>query len=146
MAGDVRNGSVHRGVASIDCHTCPESETIAVLRPVVFHVRAKEEIRALPRDVRLKLGSALLALQRGFNLGLPLSRPMSVVMPGVEELRLRGESGQYRVFCFRKAGAGILVARVFHKKSRETPLSEIALARRRLMEMLHELAQDPGRT
>ena len=61
-----------------------------MLRPVVFHIRAKEEIRALPRDVRLKLGSALLALQRGFSLGLPLSRPMPVVMPGAEELRLRG--------------------------------------------------------
>jgi phage-related protein len=44
-----------------------------VLQPVVFHLRAKEEIRALPRDVRVKLGSALLALQRGFNLGLPVS-------------------------------------------------------------------------
>jgi hypothetical protein len=53
----------------------------------VFHIRAKEEIRALPREVRMKLGSALLALQRGFSLGLPLSRPMPVVMPGVE---LRG--------------------------------------------------------
>jgi phage-related protein len=112
----------------------------------VFHIRAKEEVRALPRDVRLRLGSALLALQRGFNLGPPVSRPMPVVMPGVEELRLRGESGQYRVFCYRKSRAGILVARVFHKKSQETPLSEIALARRRLTEMLHENEQDPGRT
>lgn len=63
---------------------------------------------------------------------------MPVVMPGVEELRLRGESGQYRVFCNRKAKAGILVPRAFHKKTQETPLSEIELARRRLMEMLHE--------
>lgn len=115
---------------------------MAVLQPVVFHLRAKEEIRALPRDVRVKLGSALLALQRGFNLGLPVSRPMSVVMPGVEELRLRGESGHYRVFCYRKAKAGILVPRAFHKKTPETPLSEIEIARRRLTEMLHEYEQD----
>jgi phage-related protein len=112
----------------------------------VFHIRAKEEIRELPRDVRLKLGSALFALQRGFSLGLPVSRPMPVVMPGVEELRLRGESGHYRVFCYRKARAGILVARAFHKKTPETPLSEIELARRRLMEMLHEYEQDPRST
>jgi phage-related protein len=104
----------------------------------VFHIRAKEEIRELPRDVRLKLGSALCALQRGFNLGLPVSRPMPVVMPGVEELRLRGESGQYRVFCYRKARAGILVPRAFLKKTPETLLSEIEFARRRLTEMLHE--------
>jgi len=117
-----------------------------VLRPVVFHIRAKEEIRALPRDVRLKLGSALMALQRGFNLGLPVSRPMPIVMPGVEELRLRGESGHYRVFCYRKARAGILVTRAFHKKTPQTPRSEIELARRRLEEMLHEHEQDPGCT
>jgi predicted XRE-type DNA-binding protein len=67
---------------------------MAVLRPVVFHLRAKEKIRALPRDVRLELGSALLALQRGFSLGLPVSRPMSVVMPGVEELRLRDDTSR----------------------------------------------------
>ena len=116
---------------------------MTVLRPVVFHLRAKEEIRVLPRDVRLKLGSALFALQRGFNLGRPVSRPMPVVMPGVEELRLRGESGHYRVFCYRKARAGILVPRAFHKKTPETPRSEIELARRRLTEMLHEHEQDP---
>ena len=134
---------VQRGGGSIHCHDCSESETIAMLGPVVFHLRAKEEIRALPRDVRLKLGSALLALQRGFNLGLPVSRPMPVVMPGVEELRLRGESGHYRVVCYRKAKAGILVSRAFHKKTPGTPLSEIELARRRLTEMLHEHEEDP---
>jgi phage-related protein len=63
---------------------------------------------------------------------------MPGVMPGVEELRLRGESGQYRVFCYRKARAGILVPRAFHKKTPGTPLPEIELARRRLKEMLHE--------
>ena len=36
-------------------------------------------MRALLRDVRVKLGSALMALQRGFNLGMPLSRPMPMV-------------------------------------------------------------------
>jgi len=38
------------------------------IRPVLFHCRAKDEVRALPRDVRVKLGSALMALQRGFEL------------------------------------------------------------------------------
>jgi hypothetical protein len=38
------------------------------VRPVLFHWRAKDEVRALPREVRVKLGSALMALQRGFEL------------------------------------------------------------------------------
>jgi phage-related protein len=116
------------------------------LKPVIFHVRARDEIRVLPRDVRLKLGSALMALQRGFSLGMPVSRAMPVIGPGVEELRLRGESGQYRVFYCRKAKSGILVPHVFQKKTSETPRSEIELARRRLVEMLHEHEEDPNRT
>lgn len=63
---------------------------------------------------------------------------MPIVMQGVEELRVRGESGQYRAFCYRKSPAGILVVRVFQKKTPGTPGSEIELARRRLKEMLHE--------
>ena len=92
----------------------------------------------MPRDVRLKLGSALMALQRGFNLGMPLSRPMPTLRIGVEELRLRGESGHYRVFYYRKAVAGILVPRAFQKKTSATPRAEIELTRRRLREMLNE--------
>jgi phage-related protein len=119
-------------------HLCTRSETIAVLRPVRFRVRAREEVRALPSDVRLKLGSALMALQRGFNLGLPVSRPVPIVIQRAEELRVRGDSGHYRVFCYRKSSARILAVRVFHKKTLGTPGSEIELARRRLNEMLHE--------
>ena len=116
-----------------------------MLRPVLFHVRAKEEIRAFPRDVRLKLGSALMALQRGFNLGPPLSRAMSILMPGVEELRLRVRpvtSG-----CSTTEGIrGRPGAERFHKKTRETPVPEIARARRRLMEMLNEYEEDRARS
>jgi phage-related protein len=43
-----------------------------------------------------------MALQRGFNLGMPLSRPMPVVGPGVEELRLRDESGHNRLFLAKR--------------------------------------------
>jgi hypothetical protein len=50
-----------------------------VLRSVLFHVQAGGEVRALPRDVRLKLGSTLMALRRGFNLGLPVSRPKTEI-------------------------------------------------------------------
>ena len=116
-----------------------------MLRPVLFHVRAQEEVRSLPRDVRVKLGYALMSLQRGFNLGMPLSRPMPIVGPGVEELRLRDESGQYRLFYFRKSAAGILVMRAFHKKSPQTPRAEIELARRRLKEMLNAHEEVGGR-
>ena len=76
-----------------------------------------------------------MALQRGFALGMPLSRPMPDLARGVEELRLRDETGQYRVFVCPRASEGVFVLRAFKKKSTQTPLSELALARRRLKEL-----------
>ena len=115
-----------------------------MLRPVLFHIRAKEEVRALPKVVRVKLGSALMAMQRGFNLGMPVSKPMPAAGSGVEELRVHDESGQYRLLYLRKSGAGILVLRAFHKKTRQTPKAEIDLARRRLKEMMNAHEQVGG--
>jgi hypothetical protein len=42
------------------------------------------------------LGKALLALQYGHSLSMPLSRPMPEVAAGVEELRVKDRSGQSR--------------------------------------------------
>lgn len=95
-------------------------------------------IRWFPEDVRNRLGKAIFLLQMGERLGMPLSRPMPSVAPGVSELRLRSEAGQYRVFYLIAGSKGILVCHAFVKKSQETPPSEIDLARRRLKEMQNE--------
>jgi phage-related protein len=105
-------------------------------RPVIFHSRARDEVRDLPKDLRYRLGRALMALQLGYPLGMPVSRPMSMIAVGVDELRLREPDGNYRVFYYRKYPKGILVLRAFRKKTERTPQSEILLARRRLKEML----------
>ena len=108
------------------------------MRSVVFHPKAREAIRAFPRDIRDRLGKALFLLQMGEKPGMPLSRPMPVVGPGVAELRLHGEDGQFRVLYFTASEEGILVVHAFAKKTRQTPPSEIQLARKRLKEMLYE--------
>ena len=108
------------------------------MRPVVFHPKAREAIWAFPRDIRDRLGKALFLLQMGEQLGMPLSRRMSVVGPGVAELRLHGEDGQFRALYFTASEGGILVVHAFAKKTRQTPDSDIQLARKRLKEMLYE--------
>jgi hypothetical protein len=45
----------------------------AAVRPVMFHARARDEIRSLPKEVRFRVGRALMALQLGYPLGIPLS-------------------------------------------------------------------------
>ena len=69
---------------------------------------------------------------------MPLSRPMPSVGPGVSELRLRSEDGQFRVFYFTANEEGILVLHAFVKKTQQTSLSDIQLARKRLKEMQDE--------
>lgn len=70
----------------------------ARVKAAIFHPAARDAIRLFPRDVRRELGKAILDLQKGVVLALPLSRPMPAVASGVEELRIRDRSGNYRAF------------------------------------------------
>ena len=105
------------------------------MRPVLFHAKARDAIRAFPREIRDRLGKALYLLQAGEQPGMPLSRPMPSVAPGVSELRLHSEDGQFRTFYFTASRQGILVIHAFVKMTRQTPPAEIELGRRRLREM-----------
>jgi phage-related protein len=105
---------------------------------VLFHPKALEEFRELPKPIRNAFGELLRILQEGLSLGMPASRPLPSVAQGVDELRVKDASGQYRAFYLKKSSAGILVLRAFHKKMQETPQSEIKLARKRLQELIDE--------
>ncbi|MCC6587121.1 MAG: type II toxin-antitoxin system RelE/ParE family toxin [Bryobacterales bacterium] len=87
--------------------------------------------------MRDRLGKALYLLQSGEQLGMPLSRSMPSVAPGVAELRLHGQDGQFRTFYLAARSEGILVFHAFAEKTRQTPPSEIALGRRRLKELMN---------
>jgi phage-related protein len=108
------------------------------VKPVLFHPKARDAIRVFPEDVRRELGKIIFDLQKGHKLSMPLSRPMPSVAAGVEELRVRDRSGAYRVFYYSKLVDSLLIFHAFSKKTQKTPAHEIALAQKRLREMLHE--------
>ena len=108
------------------------------MKAVVFHHKAKEVIRSFPEAVKKSIGKALFDLQKGNRLGMPISRAMSSVEVGAEELRIKDTSGAYRVFYFTKSQRGILVFHAFTKKTQKTPLHEIDRGRKRLKELLDE--------
>jgi phage-related protein len=110
-----------------------------VLRPAILHIRAREAIREFPDAARLSVGHAIWELQRGMRLGMPLSRPMNAVAPGVEEIRIRDANGAYRVFYYLRNARGVLIFHAFVKKSQKTPQDEIETGRRRLRELLNEI-------
>ena len=106
------------------------------MRPVIFHPQAQDVIRRFPKEVRNRLGRSLFQLQMGERLGMPYSRPMSMVAAGVSELRVQGEDGAYRVFYYAAASEGVLVFHAFTKKTQRAPAREIQLARKHLKELL----------
>lgn len=108
------------------------------MRPVVLHPKARDTIRTWPREIRERFGMALYLRQAGERPGMPLVRLMPSVAPGVSELRLHDENGQFRVFHFAVNAQGILVFHAFRKKTRRTAPTEIETGRRRLKEMLDE--------
>jgi phage-related protein len=103
-----------------------------------FHPKARDIIRGFPRELRRELGKVIFDLQVGAKLGMPLSRSMSSVAVGVNELRLRDRFGIYRVFYYTRLADSVLIFHAFAKKTPKTPPHEIAIAQQRLKEMLDE--------
>lgn len=108
------------------------------MKPAVFHPKVKVVISDFPKEVRNELGHAVFDIQKGAKLQMPLSKAMTSIGSGVEELRIADRSGQYRVFYISKIAEYILIFHAFVKKTQRTPNREIEIAKKRLKEMLHE--------
>lgn len=90
---------------------------------------SREDLGALPRDVRRELGFDLRRVQQG---EMPRDwKPMTSVGPGVIEIRVR-VGGAYRLMYVAKYAEGVYVLHVFQKKSRKTAELDLAVARTRL--------------
>lgn len=105
------------------------------MKPALFHPSVKPILRNFPEKIRKEIGKAVLDLQHGAKLTMPLSKSMSSVAAGVEELRMKDAAGIYRVFYFTRSEQGILIFHAFTKKTQKTPNREIELGRKRLKEI-----------
>jgi phage-related protein len=108
------------------------------VKKVIFDSNARREIQSFPKDIKIELGKLLLILQSGENITMPLSRPMPSIFNGVSELRIKDETGNYRIFYYIKLKDKILVFHAFMKKTQKTPNNEIDTAILRLKHMLSE--------
>ena len=111
---------------------------IKALKAARFHPKARTIIQEFPEEVRRELGKAIFDLQKGAKLGMPLSRTMASVGPGVEELRLKDRTGAYRVFYLARLADEVLVFHAFTKKTEKTPKNELDVGKKRLKELLDE--------
>ncbi len=80
---------------------------------------------------RVEAGLLLRRLQRGESLGLPQSRALPAIGGRCHELRIVDAAATWRIV-YRTDADAIVVAEVFAKKTRATPLSVIAACKRRL--------------
>jgi phage-related protein len=97
--------------------------------------RCQKEIHEFPEDVRGDLADALARLNEGHKLSMPLSRPMPSIGKGVHELRFRDRSGIYRVIYVFIGSGSIYLIHAFMKKTTQTPIQNIDLAKKRLKEI-----------
>jgi phage-related protein len=100
------------------------------MKEIEFLGNTLKELQDFPEDARRKAGFELWQAQQGFE---PSDcKPLASVGPGVQELRIWAEDGTFRVIYLARLSDAIYVLRAFQKKTQETPLREIEIARRRL--------------
>lgn len=99
-----------------------------------YNEKLQEEIRRLPEGIQARY---LLLADRmmiyGPNLGMPHTRALK---GGLFEMRLKSAEGIGRVFYFTLSGYEIKMLHCFVKKTQQTPEKELAIARKRMKEMI----------
>lgn len=68
-------------------------------------------------------------------------KPIPTVGSGVQEIRIRDDSGAYRVIYVAKFADAIYVLHCFQKKTQKTSKSDLELAARRYGALIRELGQ-----
>ena len=99
------------------------------LKDIHWHGDSLEVIGKFPRTVRVDIGSELYLLQMGER---PLhSRPFASVGRGVWEIRIKDETGAFRVFYVVLRRDGVHVLHAFRKKTQQARKSDIELGKSR---------------
>jgi phage-related protein len=91
----------------------------------------RDWLRGLDQRDRNAIGLDLMRVQFRWPVGMPLCRPMG---DGLWEVRTNLPSGRIARVLFCGLEGYIVVLHGFIKKSRQTPIDELALARRRKKE------------
>jgi phage-related protein len=112
---------------------------MASLKRLVFRGDSLAALKSFPVSARKIAGRQLELVQMGHE---PADwKPMTTVGAGVREIRLRDDTGIYRVIYVTKIAERIFVLHCFQKKSQKTSRADLDLASRRYKELLKEYAR-----
>ncbi len=110
-----------------------------MLKQVRWVGDSHEKISAFPDDPRREAGYQLGRVQAGKE---PADwKPMPSIGLGVNEIRVREDSGAYRVIYVAKFVEAVYVLHAFQKKAQQTPKHDIDLARQRFRDLVQERKQ-----
>ena len=91
-------------------------------------------LRDFPVDARQDTGYHLDKVQRG--LQPDDFKPMPTIGKGVEEIRIRDDSGIYRVIYTARFADAVFVLHAFQKKTQRTSQRDIEIAKARFSEVM----------
>jgi len=92
-----------------------------------------KDLKGFPYNARQMAGYQLDRVQGGDE---PSNwKPMNTVGAGVKEIRIKDDTGAYRVFYVAVTAKGVYVLHAFKKKTQATELKDIRLANRRYREV-----------
>jgi phage-related protein len=99
------------------------------MKTVRFLGNSLERLREFPQDARQDAGYQLELVQRGEQ---PHDfKPMPSIGKGVEEIRVRDDSGIYRVIYTARFADAVYVLHAFQKKTQATSKRDIEIATER---------------
>jgi phage-related protein len=104
------------------------------MKRVIWIGTSKADLKSFPSMVVDNAGHQLFRVQCGLD---PDDwKPMSSIGPGVKEIRVRDATGAFRIIYVATRSNGIYVLHCFQKKTQQTNLQDIHLARERLKSVL----------
>jgi phage-related protein len=106
------------------------------LKPVRFIGDSLSALRGFPDDARQDAGYQIDKVQRGEQ---PDDfKPMPSIGKGVEEIRIRDDSGAFRVIYTARLAEAVYVLHAFQKRTQATPKRDIELARERFAQLMRD--------
>jgi phage-related protein len=103
------------------------------MKPLRFLGDSLKRLRAFPEDARHDAGYQLEQVQYGEQ---PTDfRPMASIGKGVEEIRIKDDSGIYRVIYTARLAEAVYVLHAFQKKTQTTPRRDIEIAKERFAQL-----------
>lgn len=108
-----------------------------IVKPLKFIGTARNDLRSFPEDVVDDAGFELYQIQ----LGEEASdwKPMSSIGKGVAEIRIKSQSGAFRVIYVAKFESAVFVLHCFQKKTQKTETRDIELAKKRFNQLVKDI-------